>query len=247
VALRKGGRKRVNPFEKQLRHALEWEKKLRPKLEAALRTSKTLRLFFSKVASLQSVSSDAEIEFSPPKIDFKIREPKYHHPEPDILIELRTAGKLGWFYTTESVIYYGWERYPQKNPGLNCLIEGFFIDIPRLRETYPRWIETMIDRYYRERTYAVSEAERDRWITRNVFVPHREFPKDLILRFNLDPEPERKQRRIENWIRGGINVSEGPKILEKVYEDKRISVYILRKTAFIPLILSLIKKMEDGA
>lgn len=196
-ALRK--KKPVNPFEKQLRHALEWERKLRPKLETALRISKTLRLFFSKVVSPQTVSSDAEVEFCPPKVDFKIRDPRYHRVEPDILIELRTAGKLGWFYTTDCIIYYGWERYPRKNPSLNYLIEGFFIDIPTLRETYPRWIETMIDRYYRERTYAVSERERNMWITRNVFVPHREFPKDLILRFNLDPEPEREQRRIDNW------------------------------------------------
>jgi len=85
----------------------------------------------------------------------------------------------------------------------------------------------MIAKYYREGTESVSEDEGTQWQTKNIFVPLKEFPKDLILRFNLDSETVKEQTKIDSFteesprekgLTGGI-IRKPPRLkLEGYYE-----------------------------
>lgn len=193
-------KKPINIMRIQLKHAKEWENKLRPRLEKYLHIQQSpLLIFFSQVLPSENHSTDVIIKYRQVDVDFKVRAPKYYRSNPDIAVELKTGYKQGWFYTLESVIYYTWELYYMKDPQKNCLIDGFFIKVPELRKQYPSWIVKMTGLYYHERQYAVSEDEGNKWLTKNVYVPLREFPKNLILRYNLDPEPIKEQSKITHW------------------------------------------------
>lgn len=105
--------------------------------------------FLRFCATTKGYSGDAQIQIQQPKIDYKIRSPRYFRYPPDFCIELQTGIKKGWFYTTDNIIYYAWKVLRETNPLLNHLHDGYFIRVPMLRSKYPQWIERMIDKYYR--------------------------------------------------------------------------------------------------
>ena len=96
------------------------------------------------------------------------------------------------------MLYYGWERYADKHPEQNCLINGYFIKIPELRAELPDWVDRMIKKYYHDRAYAKSQDGLTRnWRTYNVYVPECEFPPKFIFHYNLNPEVTLEQKTLE--------------------------------------------------
>jgi len=188
-------------MQKQLEEAQKWEEKLSLRLEKQLSKASPLLFWFSKVQKLKDYHlGDAQLVFSLPKIDYKIRHRKYFRVPADFCIELKTGQKSGWFYTTDNIIYYAWKVNETENPEKNYLIDGYFLNIPFLRTQHENWINEMINRYYRERTYSKSENNERSWKTFNVYVPFREFPNEIIFRFNLDPNPNMRKTNLLEFL-----------------------------------------------
>lgn len=99
----------------------------------------------------------------------------------DILFELETYGKLGWFYTSKA----DWIVYLMFNKHQTYLARGYFIPIqtPKLRQ----FIKTNKHRF--ESITAYSQKETSQWKTHNIIVPITEFPEGTIFSF-INPKSE---------------------------------------------------------
>ena len=190
-------KKPINRWDINFREGKAWEEKLNGKLHNVFTKSSPLVYWFLKVEPIENYKlGDAKLSPQFPTIDYKIRHRHYFRPTPDFCIELKTAMKRGWFYTTENIIYYGWKVLDNNQPSQNYLLDGYFINIPALRKNHSQWINQMIEKYYRESQYAKSQNKTKTWKTYNVYVPIREFPQQIIFRFNLDPNPITAQMKL---------------------------------------------------
>ena len=166
--------KRVNVWNFSLKIGAKGEELVRKKLEAFM-TKITLKNFdFSLYPEIQRKGIDLFLAFEKPNIEIKSRL-SYVLKYNDILLELRTGNKLGWFYTSQA----DYIAYVIFNEQKTDLVKGYLIALqnPKLRT----FVEDNIEKY--EHKTADSEDQGSYWNTDNIAIPITDFPEGTLFEF----------------------------------------------------------------
>lgn len=138
-------------------------------------------LFIQKIKRIESRQKDGIdgiLEFKGKEItwDTKIRN-NYYYKYNDILIEIETGEKAGWFYSSQAdIIFYCWWNKEKTD-----IIAGYII--PLQKEKLRNWFEKIKGAYKTQEAYSQNEATLEYWKTKNKAIPIKDFPKGTILRF----------------------------------------------------------------
>ena len=113
----------------------------------------------------------------------------------DILLELRTGDKNGWFYTSKA----DYIAYVILNEYKTDLIQGYLINIqnPRLRQ----FVNENLKRYHH--IFADSENKGEYWDTENIAIPISDFPKGTLFEFIIPTgKAWGSHKKLNNFFKG---------------------------------------------
>jgi len=166
--------KRVNVWDFSLKVGSKGEEIVREKLQAFM-TKITLKRFdFELYPEIQRKGIDLFLSKDKPTIEIKSRL-SFALKYGDVLLELRTHNKPGWFYTSRA----DYIAYVIFNKQKTDLVKGYLIALqnPKLRT----FIENNIEKY--EHKIAYSENQGSFWVTDNIAVPISDFPEGTLFQF----------------------------------------------------------------
>lgn len=192
--------KRFNIFGDSQKLGDKGEALIRKYLEGFLHRFELKSISFKEKPNLQMKGIDGLLKNEESKIECKTRSGKEvfgiwnRQGFKDILVELRTGSKEGWFYTcsADSIAYVIFNKQETD------LQEGYLISIQD--KALRQFVLINLEKY--PTVYAVSKDERDghEWVTRNVAIPIRDFPDGTVISF-IFPEVEMfgDNRRLDRW------------------------------------------------
>lgn len=191
--------KRINVWDFSLEVGLKGEEIVRDKLESFITKVNLKRFDYNLFPEIQKEGIDQLAELEKASFDVKTRL-FYAFQYNDILLELKTGDKLGWFYTSKA----DYIAYVIFNRQKTDLVTGYLIAIhnPRLRE----FVDKNLDIYSHKTAY--SENKGQRWVTDNLAIPISDFPKGTLFNF-IAPRGRGwgSHKKLNNFFKKEVNDS----------------------------------------
>jgi len=173
--------KRINVWNFSLGIGEKAEKIVEEQLNSFIRKITLKRFDYSLFPEIQMAGIDVECKFEEATYEIKGRL-SFADKYGDVLLELKTGNKQGWFYTSQA----DYVAYVIFNDQKTDLLKGYLIAIqnPKLRQ----FIEEHLNTYPHK--IAKSERNGSEWDTENIAIPIQDFPTGTLFPF-ITPEGKR--------------------------------------------------------
>ena len=173
-------------FDKDVKDAAPWEKRISEKIEDFLREFKARRLVYetSEGRKYQQMGIDFLVDSEESTHEVKTRDYEFYRK--GILLETVSVIEdniLGWLYTSKAdAIAYCWKNVEETN----CMPVGYLILLKELRKT--QWYKRLPKPYLEIQTKIPSHRDtltgRIYWHTKFIVPPVKDFPYGVLYRFN---------------------------------------------------------------
>lgn len=182
----------INDMDKDLKFGKKGEHKLKGKIDRLfpiILLPYIKQYFFNLHPKEQLEGKDIEIPRT--SLEVKTRRYRYRFYE-DILLEIKTGYKKGWFYTSKSpFISYGFFNKEETDYLPN---KAWILNIENCREYFTK---ERLEEY--EIKEAISHRGGNYWKTLNKVIPIKSFPEDCLIPFPKDYW-EKKKNNLEAFF-----------------------------------------------